>query len=64
MKYKLLKDLYDCFYTRPELPAQKQEIARTERGAGQAGASAGAPDHRRKGPYCRGHLHRQLHLRI
>ena len=26
MKYKLLKDLYDCFYTRPELPAQKQEI--------------------------------------
>ncbi len=26
MKYKLLKDLYDCFYTPPELPAQKQEI--------------------------------------
>ena len=24
MKYKLLKDLYDCFYTPPELPAQKQ----------------------------------------
>ena len=23
---KLLKDLYDCFYTPPELPAQKQEI--------------------------------------
>ena len=23
---KLLKDLYDCFYTAPELPAQKQEI--------------------------------------
>ena len=22
----LLKDLYDCFYTPPELPAQKQEI--------------------------------------
>ena len=26
MKYKLLKDLYDCFYTPPEFPAQKQEI--------------------------------------
>ena len=26
MKYKLLKDLYDCFYTPPELPAQKQKI--------------------------------------
>ena len=26
MKYKLLKDLYDCFYIPPELPAQKQEI--------------------------------------
>ena len=23
---KLLKDLYDCFYLPPELPAQKQEI--------------------------------------
>ena len=23
---KLLKDLYDCFYTPPELPAQKQEV--------------------------------------
>jgi hypothetical protein len=26
MKYKLLKDLYDCFYIPPELQAQKQEI--------------------------------------
>ena len=26
MKYKLLKDLYDCFYTPPKLPAQNQEI--------------------------------------
>ena len=26
MKYKLLKDLYDCFYTPPELQAQKREI--------------------------------------
>lgn len=26
MNYKLLKDLYDCFYTPPELPAQKREI--------------------------------------
>ena len=23
---KLLNDLYDCFYTTPELPVQKQEI--------------------------------------
>ena len=26
MKYKLLKNLYDCFYTPPELPTRKQEI--------------------------------------
>ena len=26
MKYKLLKDLYDCFYAPLELPTQKQEI--------------------------------------
>lgn len=26
MKNKLLKDLYDCFYIPPELPAPKQEI--------------------------------------
>ena len=26
MKNKLLKELYDCFYIPPELPAQKQEI--------------------------------------
>ena len=26
MKYELLKDLYDCFYTPPERPVQKQEI--------------------------------------
>lgn len=26
MNYKLLKNLYDCFYTPLELPAQKQEI--------------------------------------
>ncbi len=26
MKYKLLKDLYDCFYTPPELSNQKKEI--------------------------------------
>ena len=26
MKYKLLKDLYDCFCTPSELQAQKQEI--------------------------------------
>lgn len=26
MKHKLLKDLYDCFCTPPELQAQKQEI--------------------------------------
>lgn len=26
MKYKLLKNLYDCFYTPPEFPVQKQEI--------------------------------------
>lgn len=26
MTYKLLKDLYNCFYTPPELLVQKQEI--------------------------------------
>ena len=31
MKHKLLKDLYDCFYTPPELSAQKQEIEECHR---------------------------------
>lgn len=26
MKYKLLKELYDCFYTPPELSVPRQEI--------------------------------------
>lgn len=26
MKNKMLKEVYDCFYTPPEFPAQKQEI--------------------------------------
>ena len=26
MKYELLKAMYDCFYTPPELPTVKQEI--------------------------------------
>ena len=28
---KLLKDLYDCFYTPPELPVQKQEVEECHR---------------------------------
>ena len=32
MKNKLLNDLYDHFYTPPELPAQKQEIEEYHRG--------------------------------
>ena len=35
MKYKLLKDLYDCFYT-PELSAQKQEIEECHRALSEA----------------------------
>ena len=31
MKYKLLKDLYDYFYTPPELSVQKQEIEECHR---------------------------------
>ena len=31
MKNELLKDLYDCFYNPPELPAQKQEIEECHR---------------------------------
>ena len=31
MKNELLKDLYDCFYTPPELQAQKQEIEECHR---------------------------------
>ena len=31
MKYKLLKDLYDCFYTPPELLVQKQKIEECHR---------------------------------
>jgi len=26
MKNRLLKDLYDCFYVSPELPASRQEV--------------------------------------
>ena len=26
MKYKLIKELYECFYTPPELSAPRQEI--------------------------------------
>ena len=36
MKYKLLKDLYDYFYTPPELSAQKQEIEECHRALSEA----------------------------
>ena len=36
MKYKLLKDLYDSFYTPPELSAQKQEIEECHRALSEA----------------------------
>ena len=62
---KLLKDLYDRFYTPPELAATKREIEECHRAlAGQAGAPIGAEDHRCQGPYFGGHFARQLHLRI
>ena len=43
MKYKLLKDLYDCFYTPPELSAQKQEIEECHRALSEA---LGKPERR------------------
>ena len=46
MKYKLLKNLYDCFYTPPELSAQKQEIEECHRALSEA---LGKPE-RRLGP--------------
>ena len=43
MKYKLLKDLDDCFYTPPELSAQKQEIEECHRALSEA---LGKPERR------------------
>ena len=43
MKYKLLKDLYDCFCTPPELQAQKQEIEECHRALSEA---LGKPERR------------------
>ena len=43
MKYKLLKDLYDCFYTPPEFPVQKQEIDESHRTLSEA---LGKPERR------------------
>ena len=43
MKYKLLKDLYDYFYTPPELSAQKQEIEECHRALSEA---LGKPERR------------------
>lgn len=43
MKYKLLKELYDCFYTPPELSAQKQEIEECHRALSEA---LGKPERR------------------
>ena len=64
---KLLKDLYDCFYTSPELSTQKQEVEECHQAlisAGQTGAVVGTADHRCQGPHCRGHIHRQFYLWI
>ena len=64
MKYKLLKDLYDCFCTPPELQAQKQEIDECH----QALSKVLSKLERRlvlqiidARPYCGGDLHRQLY---
>ena len=46
MKYKLLKDLYDCFYTPPELSAQKQEIEECHRALSEAFGTFGKPERR------------------
>ena len=43
MKYKLLKDLYDCFYIPPELQAQKQEIEECHQALSEA---LGKPERR------------------
>ena len=43
MKYKQLKNLYDCFYSPPELPAQKQEIEECHRALSDA---LGKPERR------------------
>ena len=68
MKYKLLKDLYDCFYTPLELSAQKQEIEECHRALSEA---LGKPERRLVlriidaiGSHCGGYLHRQLYRRI
>ena len=65
MKYKLLKDLYDCFCTPPELQTQKQEIDECHQALSKV---LGKLEGRlvlqiidAKRPYCGGDLHRQLY---
>lgn len=65
---KLLKDLYDCFYTPPELAATKREIEECHRALIEA---LGKPERRlvlkiidAKDHISEGHFARQLHLRI
>ena len=65
---KLLKDLYDRFYTPPELAATKREIEECHRALIEA---LGKPERRLvlkidrcQGPYFGGYFARQLHLRI
>ena len=64
---KLLKDLYDCFYTPPELAATKREIEECHRALIEA---LGKPERRLvlkiidAKDHFGGHFARQLHLRI
>ena len=65
MENKLLKELYDHFYTRPELDEQENEVEECHRalirGFGKTGAQAGTADHRCTGLHQRTDLPRQLY---
>ena len=64
MENKLLKELYDHFYTRPELDEQENEVEKCHKAliaALEKPERTGAADHRCRGLYQRTDLPRQLY---
>ena len=68
MENKLLKELYDCFYVRPELDEQENEVEECHKALIAAlekpERKTGAADHRCPGLYQRTDLPRQLYRRL
>ena len=68
MENKLLKELYDYFYVRPELDEQENEVGGVPQSVdssfGKTGAQAGAADHRCPKLYHRADIPRQFYCRL